>query len=108
MSNYKLSYCEPWFEPGITSIETPLVGYLADSIQNITGEKALVTTITKQDRFVLTNHAGIPTVSFGPNSGYSEISGRGANHQPDEHIEIEEVWQGCQIAYSTVCRWLED
>ena len=108
LSYYRLNYREPWFEPGITSPATPLVSHISASVRDVLGREPHVATLPKQDRFVLTNHAGIPTVSFGPRSTYSEISGRGANHQPDECIPIDELWQGCQIAYSTVCRWLQE
>ena len=64
----------------------------------------MITTISKQDAFVLTNHAGIPTVSFGPTS---RVTGKGAFHSVDECLAVEEAWTGCRIAADAVFRWLE-
>lgn len=102
-SHYTLAYREPWFEPALIDPATPLVRHLAAAYRDVAGEEPCITTISKQDAFVLTNHARIPTVSFGP----AHAQGPGAFHQPDECVEIEEAWQCCRIAYAAVCRWLE-
>ncbi len=104
-SKYATSYREPWFEPVLIRDDLPLISYLSEALLEETGEKLKVTTISKQDSFVLTKYAGIPTVSFGPRD---KISGRGAFHQPDECISTDEAWDGCRVAYGAICRWLED
>jgi hypothetical protein len=65
---------------------------------------AKISSISKQDSFVLVNHAKIPVVAFGP---MMIEHGIGAPHNPDECLDIDEAWQGCQVAYSTICRWLQ-
>ncbi len=106
--DYELFYREPWFEPGLSSPDTAIVKCLAESVEEVTSKSAHITTITKQDRFVLTNHFGIPTVSFGPRGVYSisPDSGRGGNHQPDEYMDIEELWAGAKVAYGAVVKSL--
>jgi len=105
---YERTYREPWFEPNLTSPTTPLVRHVAEAVRSVTGRTPSPGTITKQDRFVLGNHMGIPTVSFGPRSGNRETSPRGAEHQPDEAIAIDELHQGAEVTLEAVNRWLED
>lgn len=102
---YAPDYREPWFEPAFAGDRLPLVRHLSASIRERQLAPPVVTTISKQDAFVLTNHAGIPTVSFG---GRMKSSGRGTFHQPDECMPVEEVWRAAAIAYGAVCRWLEE
>lgn len=102
LPQYALSYREPWFEPALIPADTPMVRCLAESIQEVRHGEPRINTVSKQDSFVLTNHARIPTVSF----GVSRDEGRGAIHGPDECVSIEDAWQGCRIAYDAVCRWL--
>jgi acetylornithine deacetylase/succinyl-diaminopimelate desuccinylase-like protein len=99
---YSFFYREPWFEPSFISPDFPTVRMMADSIKRITGKTARINTISKQDVFILNNHAKIPSLSF----GISATEGRGAHHQPDECVEIEKLWQACQIVFQTVCTWL--
>ena len=100
---YALSYRQPWFEPSIIPEDTPLVRHVSAAVEEVLGRKAHVTTISKQDNFVLNNYAKIPTVSFGPRQ---QVSGPGTFHQVDEYITIEELWSGFQVAYRAVSRWL--
>lgn len=102
---YDTSYREPWFEPAIVPEDTPLVTCLSDGIRSVLEREPVLATISKQDAYVLTNHAGIPTVSFG---GLMQDTGRGSFHNPDERIPIEEAWTATRIAYSAVRRWMED
>lgn len=101
---YSQSCREPWFEPALIPDDTPMVRHLLAAAREYSGIEPPVTTISKQDAFVLTNHAGIPTVSY----GVSHYTGAGAFHGPDEYIDIEEAWEGCCIAHSAVSRWLEE
>lgn len=101
-AHYALSYREPWFEPASVPRTTPLVGYLSDAYRNILHSEPCITTISKQDAFVLTNHAHIPTVSFGP----AHSQGKGGYHKPDEYVNLEKVWQCACVAYAALCRWL--
>jgi len=105
LDRYVLSYLEPWFEPSLIDPGSPMVRHVCTSVEEITGRPAVVTTVSKQDVFVLNNHAKIPTVSFGP---AGRIAGRGTFHNPDEALPVEEAWNGCRIAYAAVGRWLEE
>jgi len=102
-ASYNVACREPWFEPSLPPLDTPLIGYLSDSIRSVLGVEPQMSTISKQDSFILNNHASIPVVAFGCQPNLNE---RGAFHMPDEKIGLEEVWNGCRIAYETVCRWL--
>lgn len=108
IADYEISYRQPWFEPALISPKTPIVNYLTQSIRQIRKAEPCISTNAKQDSFVLNKYANIPTVSFGPSSLFAIVSGRGAPHQPDEYLDIEEFWQGCQIAWKTIHRWLQD
>ena len=101
---YEASYHDPWFEVALVAEDTPLVGYMVQAVRDVLRCEPTLTTISKQDSFVLTNKAGIPTVAFGPRPVESE---RGSAHQPDECIDIEELWDGFRIAYSAIESWLE-
>jgi len=102
LADYDLSYREPWFEPTLGDPRSPHVAALAASWESVTGRPPVYMTLPKQDAFVLVNHAGIPTVSFGA----SRFVGRGAYHQPDENIDLEFAWRCCNVAHETVCKWL--
>jgi len=102
---YEKSFREPWFEPALNTGETALTDYLSESIQHITEKVPEITTISKQDNFVLINHSGIPTVSFGV--GPHAFTGRGSPHSIDERINIDELWQGACITFETVNKWLD-
>lgn len=104
-SSFDRTYREPWFEAASVPQDLPLIQYLSDSIRTIQKQEPLITTISKQDSFVLTKHANIPTIAFGPRSN---IFGPGAAHQPNEYLKISEAWDGCQIAYQSILRWLEN
>ncbi|MFA5864383.1 MAG: M20/M25/M40 family metallo-hydrolase [Phycisphaerae bacterium] len=104
LREYEMDYLKIWFEPALISPEAPHVKCLAASVEEALKKKAVITTISKQDAFVLTNHAGIPTVSFGPSS---RVTGKGAFHNVDECLAVEEAWTGCKIACNTVLKWLE-
>jgi acetylornithine deacetylase/succinyl-diaminopimelate desuccinylase-like protein len=103
ISGYRKSYRLPWFEPALVPPEIPLVQHVAASARETLGCEPVITTISKQDSFVLTNHAGIPTVSFGCTR---RLLGRGAYHSPDEFLELRELWDGYQIVHAAVRRWL--
>ncbi|MFA5866264.1 MAG: M20/M25/M40 family metallo-hydrolase [Phycisphaerae bacterium] len=102
---YNISVRQPWFEPAITPLETPFVKCLGDSIRQRMGYEPVLSTVSKQDIFVIINHCRIPSVSFGC---LQQVTGRGAFHQPDECLSITEAWNGCSIAYGAICRWLEN
>jgi len=104
LSAYALCYREPWFEPALGDPRMPLLRHMTAAYEEVMGEPARISTVSKQDAFVFQNHAGIPTVSF----GVSRIEGRGAPHQPDECVVIEDAWRGLCIAHGTVQRWLEE
>ena len=104
LAGYAPRYREPWFEPALISEETPIVRHLAAGVSQATGRPARISTVSKQDSFLLTNHAGIPTVSF----GVGRVLWPGGHHAPDEAIRLEEAWQGCLAARAAVRRWLEE
>lgn len=60
-------------------------------------------TISKQDSFILSNHAGIPTVAFGP---AGNRQGCGANHEPDEYLLVDELWNAACISYHAITGWM--
>jgi acetylornithine deacetylase/succinyl-diaminopimelate desuccinylase-like protein len=103
-ADYCRSYRQPWFESALVSPQTPLVNYLSASHNDVFEKPARVTTISKQDSFVLTNHSHIPTVSFGCTRRFD---GKGAFHNPDERLDLDELWDGFQVAHGAVRRWLE-
>jgi acetylornithine deacetylase/succinyl-diaminopimelate desuccinylase-like protein len=104
ISAYHKHYREPWFEPALVPIETPLVKHLASSVFDVLRKEPSITTISKQDSFILTNYAAIPTVAFGCTR---RSSGRGSFHNPDERLEVTELWDGFCVAYFTICNWLK-
>jgi acetylornithine deacetylase/succinyl-diaminopimelate desuccinylase-like protein len=108
IADYQLSYRKPWFEPVLISPETPIFTYLTQSICEVRKTEPVITTSAKQDSFVLNRYAKIPTISFGPASLDAEVGGRGAPHQPDEYLGTEELWQAYQIAWHTICKWLDN
>ena len=101
-SNYECSYQHPWFEPAFIGADGPLVKNLSDSLRTVTGQTPVISTISKQDSFVLTNHANIPTVSYGPARG----AGVCTYHQPDENVDIDAAWNCCLTVYDTVLKWI--
>ena len=104
LSLYDISYHEPWFEASFTPPETPLVQHVAAAVRDVLHQEPLIGVGSKQDSFVLRNHAGIPTVSF----GISHMSGPGKVHAPDEHAILTEAWDGCGIVHDAVARWLRE
>ena len=90
------------FEPTFIEPASPVVTRLGSAWRAVTGREATLNTATKQDSFILNNHAGIPTISFGA----ARFEGYGAYHQPDENIEIKFGWRCCQVVYEVVERWL--
>ena len=103
ISRYSLSCREPWFEPALSPGDAPIIDYMAEAVRDVTGERGKITTISKQDAFVFINHARMPVASF----GVGTTEGKGAFHNPDECVEIEKAWQGCQVIYRAVSHWLE-
>ena len=104
LRDYELDYRKIWFEPALVSPDLPHVQCLAAAAEEALRKKPIITTISKQDAFVLTNHARIPTVAFGP---ASRVAGKGAFHNVDECLAVEEAWTGCRIACNAVLKWLE-
>jgi acetylornithine deacetylase len=104
LCEYETDYLKTWFEPALISPDAPHVKCLAVSIEETLKTKPVMTTISKQDAFVLTNHARIPTVSFGPTS---RVTGKGAFHNVDECLAVAEAWTGCKIVCNAVLKWLE-
>ncbi len=104
-TRYEPTYREPWFEPALTPPELPLVRHLTAAVREALQREPRVNTISKQDSFILTNHAGIPTVSWG---GTMKTIGRGAYHHPDENMPLDEAWVATRIACDAVGRWLEE
>ncbi|MCX5660874.1 MAG: M20/M25/M40 family metallo-hydrolase [Planctomycetota bacterium] len=100
---YDLSYREPWFEPALIDARSSIVGLMADAAESVLGRPPVVGVVSKQDVFVLHNHARIPTVSFGVVSSESPRT----YHQPDESVAVEDVWAGAKIAHEAVRRWME-
>lgn len=100
---YDLSYRHPWFEPALIDAQSPIVRIMADAARNVLGRPPVVTVVSKQDVFVLHNHAKIPTVSFGVVRSDSPRT----FHQPDESVAVEDVWAGARIAYEAIERWME-
>ncbi len=101
---YEQSIRLPWFEPALVPQTEPILGCLESAAATVLGRPPTVGTVSKIDGFVLTNHAKIPTVSFGCTH---RVVGRGAFHGPDEYLTIGELWDGCRTAHEAVQRWLE-
>ena len=103
LSLYERRMREPWFEPSLIDADSPMVWSMKAAGREVAGRELTVTTISKQDCFVLNNYAGIPTVSF----GVSSYHGRGAVHQPDECVGVDTAWEGARIAFNATLRRLE-
>lgn len=101
--DYNWNYDKVWFQPALIPADTPLIGCLADAVRMVCGHAPVITTMCKQDVFVMNNVAGIPTVSFGCTR---RVSGNGAYHSPDEYLRIDELQQGWQIVRQALNRWL--
>lgn len=102
-ADYERSLRQPWFEPVLLDPDLPLIGRVRSAYREVTGRDAVVTTISKQDAFVLTRHAKIPTVSFGAGTP----RGPGANHGPDEALRIDVGWDHLRTAHRVITGWLE-
>ncbi len=103
-NQFSKTYRPPWFEPALVPPNTPFVAHMTAAARDVLGHDPLVTTICKQDSFVLTNHANTPTISFGPTS---RTAGPGAFHFPDECLEIQDLWTATSVAYNAIIRWLQ-
>ncbi|OGD22958.1 MAG: hypothetical protein A2W03_06210 [Candidatus Aminicenantes bacterium RBG_16_63_16] len=57
LRDYELAYKKIWFEPALISPDLPHVQCLAAAAQESLKTRPVITTISKQDAFVLTNHA---------------------------------------------------
>ena len=100
---YATSYREPWFEPSCDDPENHFVRLVADTQRAVLGSEPCITTMPKQDAFVLRNHAIIPTVSF----GIGRSDGPGAQHSPDETITLDSLWAAHALAQRVIERWLD-
>lgn len=101
---YRKSYRQPWFEPALIPTETPIIRHLARSYAAELGAEPCITTVSKQDSFVLSNHAGIPTISFG---GTRSVAGRGSPHAPDERFDVTDLWDAFRVAKAAIFSWLQ-
>lgn len=104
LSLYRTHMREPWFEPALVPADTPLVRHLTDAYREVHHAAPQITTLSKQDSFVLTNYGKIPTISFGA----AHFSGPGAVHEPNEFLRIDEAWAQCRAACGAVQRWLAE
>lgn len=104
-NRYQRGYRTPWFEPATVPIDTPILGHITAAATDVLGHSPRVSTMSKNDGFVLINHARIPTVAFGVTA---RSTGRGAYHQADEYVTTDELWTGCRVAHETVRRWLDE
>lgn len=104
LSDYSVVMREQWFEPAAIPMDHWLPTDLGAAVQEITGKKPLVTTNSKIDGFVLTNHCGIPCVSFGP-CPHQDGSGRGTYHEPDEHQPLPEFHIALQAVWRVIAKW---
>lgn len=102
-SQYDMTLRYPWFEPARTDPATPLMQHLTAAYRQVMGREPRLTRGSKQDAFVLNNHAGIPTISYGP--GRSQMPGR--YHAPDEFINMDIAWDALRVAHDAVWRWVE-
>lgn len=103
LSLYSTSYHQPWFEPAAIAPTEPMVRHMSNALRDVLGIEPTLTTISKQDSFVLTNRANIPALAFGPRDKHR---GNGA-HQPDEYLTVKELWDGFRVAFQAVQAWLE-
>ena len=101
---YGTSFREPWFEPSFSGPDAPMASLLRSAGLDLTFLNLGITTSSKQDSFVLNNHAHIPNVSFGP----TIQAGPGAFHEPNEFMPVDRAWLGARIAAEAVRRWLEE
>lgn len=103
-AHYHRTIRTPWFEPALIDPALPLARHLAAAVEQVEGRQAVLATNAKQDAFVLTRHAGIPTVSY----GVARAHGPGAIHCPNERMDIEAGWVGVRTACAAIHRWLSD
>ncbi|NQU09684.1 M20 family metallopeptidase [bacterium] len=100
---YQISLNAPWFEPSLTDPALPISRWLQASFRDVFQREPALSTNVKQDVFILNNHAGIPTISFGP----SHSRRPGGYHQPDEYLEIDTAWKAITAVHTAIGRWLE-
>jgi acetylornithine deacetylase/succinyl-diaminopimelate desuccinylase-like protein len=103
LARYETSYREPWFEPSCAAPDDAWTTLMADAVGRAIGAPAVVSTITKQDAFVLRNHANMPIISYGVRAHAASRM----NHQPNETIALDEVWTGLVAGHEMVKAWLE-
>lgn len=101
---YEWQCRQPWFEAVELSPDLPLAQCLARALGEDVGREPVFRTVSKQDAFVLTNHARIPTVSFGA------AAARGPNtyHEPDESVRIDMGWDHLRATHRVARDWLTD
>lgn len=92
----------PWFEPALVDVDLPFVRHLTAAFQSVEGRQPVLATNAKQDSFILTRHAGIPTVSYGAARGH----GPGAIHCPNECLDIEAGWLAVRTACQAIHNWM--
>lgn len=103
LHGYQTSYLEPWFESAMIDPTLPSVQCMQQAMRTVLQREPTLTTISKQDSFVLTNLAHIPTLAFGPRC---QQQARGSSHQPDEYLPVEDLWNAFEITCHAVDHWL--
>jgi acetylornithine deacetylase/succinyl-diaminopimelate desuccinylase-like protein len=101
--DYRVVLRDPWFEPAFTDSATPFVEDMAEACRDILCREPKIGRISKQDAFVMINHAGVPTISFGAARSQSP----GAYHEPDEFVELRTSETALNIVSNAICRWAQ-
>lgn len=104
LDHYSVVIRETWFEPAAIPVNHWLPVALGDALRDTTGKPPLITTNSKIDGFILTNHCEIPCVSFGP-CPHQDGSGRGSYHEPDEHQPLPEFHAALQAVWQVIAKW---
>jgi len=105
LAGYETSTREPWFEAAALPGDHWLSAHLARALERAGGGPARIGTAPKIDGFVLTNHFGIPSVSFGPGR-LPDGTGRGAQHEPDEHLLRKDFHTALHSTWQLIHGWV--
>ena len=94
-----LAWIEGQFESGATDLDDPFVHALTGAHRAVTGADPTTRAVPYgSDLRLFTNHAGMPTVLYGP--GDASLA-----HAVDEHVPISEVVTAAQSAAVLIARW---
>lgn len=88
------------YEPCVTSLQSPLVEVLKESLKSVTGKVPEISVMMAGCDMRYFNRQGIPTVIYGPGDNFS-------SHQVDESVGIEALVRAAQAYALTAIRLMK-